>query len=154
MNIQKPLTLALGAALFATAACDDDSTAPEQRMLVGDLEATRAEFVSTADPDVNAAVVADGGSFTVNVDDNGLFESRFDAGQGAVEVNGSVAEFGDGRLRFSDSPFMNDQAITEREFFVTRQGGVTTLSSDDVRFDFDGNGVADPATVDVDLAQR
>jgi hypothetical protein len=134
--------------LTAPACGGDDGSGPPAEDLQDLWAATKAEFVSVANPSTKADLIALGGEFTVDLKSGGLyevFESNPDQGweytfTGTWESSSDVLT-----LNLIDG---------EIQFDMSLSGNTLTLSGGHVDFDFDGDGTFEEAILNAVLARQ
>jgi hypothetical protein len=127
----------VAAAAVFTLACGD-SLAPED--IAGTYEATTMVFTSQADPNTTSDVLAAGYSFTIQFNANGTLETTFAIGGSTDTDSGTYAIDGnDITLDIDGDPATGT---------IDRSGETLTIVlTTGVEFDFDDNGVDEPATL-------
>jgi len=151
--IRQLALLSIALCLFIIACDGDDEddfslvgTETSAEELAGDWNATQGFFSrATSGPVVETDVVADGGSITLSIQSNGRFTLT-------IAPLGEVPEVTTGRIAFDEEllvVFFDDDP-DEFEFFVISHNEPNLSISGgngSVEFDFDGDGVDEPADV-------
>ena len=135
-------------AVTFVASCSDDfvsgaDSTPEEVVdaLVGTWNATSFVFTNKANSSETFDLLADGGSFSITFTATGgfsgssTFEGATDTFSGTYIVQGTNLMLTDGQSNDVES------------FAFTVSGNTLTLVFEDVEFDFDNDGVDEPATV-------
>lgn len=142
--------LFLGAFLFAACGDDDDGTGPDGVTvadLAGSWTATQLQFTA-ADGSASVDLINDlGGSFVLQIQSDGSFTADVSVpGQDPFQLPGSVTISGSTlTVDFAqDVPPFNDFDAS-----FTLSGSQLTLDVSDASFDFNQDGVEDPATATV-----
>ena len=136
--------------LFACSDDEDDfslvGTETSIAEMAGNWNATQGFFSKAATgPVMEADVVADGGSITLNIQNNGRFTIT-------ITELGSAPETTTGRMAFDEELLVIffDDDPEEFEFFVVDHNEPNLSISGgngSVEFDFDGDGVDEPANI-------
>ncbi len=114
--------------------------------IAGNWNATQASFGAVTGPAMSVDVVADGGTVTMSIQNNGTFSVTITVIGEAPEVSNGQMSFDEDLLvvSFSDSPEdFEFFSITHNEPMLNISGG-----NGSVEFDLDGDGVDDPANID------
>ncbi len=127
--------------------CSLNGTIISVSQIAGSWNATRGAFFSTSSgPAFNVDVVADGGSVTLTIQTDGRFSVT-------VSPVGEVPTTSNGSMCFDEDllVIIFDSDPDEFEFFgITLNEPIMTLGGGNgsAEFDFDGDGVDEPANID------
>lgn len=145
------LRLITASLVLALAACgDDDSTGPNSD-LIGAWTATEVELVSVADPQVSEELIGQGGALEVELNANATFAMTITfPGEAPEDITGTWSASQDVlTVQFTQSGF----PITWQFDYVLAAGELT-LTGADALYDFDGDTIDEPATLNVILASQ
>jgi hypothetical protein len=137
------------AALAGFLACGDGGTAPNPDELAGTWDGTKVEFINEANPAQRVDVIAAGGSYVLVLQSAGSY-------QGTLTVPGEAPMVATGTWSASADIFtMNETGTSgDMQFDYSRSGATLTLSGANTDWDFNDDGVDEPAKVTVVLVKR
>jgi len=118
--------------------------------IAGNWSATRADFSrNTAGPGLKISVVDSGGTATLQIQGNGRFTFT-------IMLPGANTDISTGRLGFDEDLLVVGYDDDPEEFdFFGIQSTMNTMSIEGpTEFDFDGDGVDEPARVTLDLVRN
>lgn len=144
--------LVIASLILGLCACgDDDSAGPNPPGLVGTWQAIEVELISVEDPGTSIELVGLGASVTVQLNANGTF--AFDAtipGEPSENFAGTWEASQDVfTMRWTEGGF-----LLEWQFDYSVLGDEATLTGADAEYDFDDDGLEDPATLNVILVRQ
>jgi len=149
MHRMSPGLLLLLPALLFVACGDDDSTGPVNNDLVGTWDATLIQLVSVEDPATVVELISRGA--------NGRLVLQADGGFGlSVGIPGEPAEFGNGDWSSTDVltlDFGEGDIQGRWQFDIDLNGNTLRLTGADTEWDFDDDGVEDPARLNLTLSR-
>jgi hypothetical protein len=130
---------------LAAMACGGSDT-PSLESLSGIWTANRLEYVSVANPTIKVELIAAGATATLNLNDNGQYAATVTLpGQQPETILGTWSYTGD-TLTLRESGSSGDMT-----FDLSLGNDVMTLTGADAEYDFDDNGVDEPATLNIQL---
>ncbi len=125
------LILLAGFACLSITACGSNPTAPDPKTLVGTWNATKAEFVSVADPNTKADIIPQGSTLTLVLSSSTFVFTITDPGQAPEITTGTWAASSDVMtLTYSTG------ALGESQFDFSLSGDRLTLTGGHVPHDF------------------
>jgi hypothetical protein len=144
------LLLVLPALLLASCGDDDDdTTGPVNNSLVGTWDATVIQLTSVADPGTQVELISQGA--------NGRLVLQADGGFGlSVGIPGEPTEFGNGDWGATDVltlDFGEGDIQGTWQFDIDLNGDTLRLTGADTEWDFDDDGVEDPAKLNLTLSR-
>lgn len=132
--------LPIVAALVFATGCED-TTGVTILDLVGTWNATKVEFVSTADATVTFDLIANGLMLSTTINSDGTYSGSFTlAGQPPDSFSGTMTVQGT-TLVFTEPGEQPDTAA------FTLEGNTLTITDTNEKFDFDFDGIEEDATV-------
>jgi hypothetical protein len=137
-------------ALSAACGASDAGLAPDPQVsaLVGDWEATAVVITSVANPDIALDLIAEGATFTLNVQPSGQYTAiLIYAGQPSTEIGILSVS---GNVMTLNRSFPNTETSTA---VYTLAGNRLTLDGD-TRFDFNLDGTSEAALGHFDMRRR
>lgn len=142
--------LALLAVVPIGAGCgDDDGTGPSPAQLTGTWSATKFEFASTSDPSTRLDAISLGATLTMVLESDGSLsltviipEESSDTATGSWTAEGDV-------LTIS----LETGLSGDWQFDMSLSGDTLTLSGAHVEWDFNDDGVDDPALLNLVLVR-
>ena len=144
MSLRTRLAVALAAASLG---CGKDK-APPSESFAGTWNATRVEFVSTADPATRVDIVAQGSKVTVVLDARGTYTTTTRAPGLPDDVSTGTWSAS------SDVITMQETGVPwSQQFSYALAGNTLTLTGADAEFDFDDDGTGEPAKLNVTLTR-
>jgi hypothetical protein len=149
MWISRRLTL-IGVAAAIGISCGDGGGGPSTSELLGTWNATRAEFVSMANPATKAEIVAAGGTVQLVLEQTKAFTFTITTQGDPPWVLGGAWSVSSDVLTLTYTSGL----LGESQFDISLSGDVLTLTRGHVGFDFDGNGVREEAMMNMDLARQ
>lgn len=129
----------------------DDMDGPDMRDFVGTWIATSIEFTNKADPSETVDPIQQGGTATLTISANNSQNGTFTfvtnfPGKPTKTTMGSL-HFEDGFLIVVDDEVPDDPL----RFLFTKSDDRLTLQEEDSEFDFDNDGIVEPATAFYDF---
>lgn len=156
MKTTKLTTLLSFFVLFLSFSCGSDDGDPQLEGtnlsisdIQGNWEATRALFdIAGTGASQAIDIVAVGGSVTLNIQSNGRFTLT-------ILAPGQPPETSTGQMSFDEDLLVVafDGDANDPEFFGIQSTATTLSLSGNTEYDLDGDGVDDPATVELDLVR-
>ncbi len=139
---------ALAVVAVASLGCSD-ATGVSLEDLTGTWVATQYSFTNLADPTQSMDLISAGGGLTLTVEATGDYTATLVVPGDAPEViTGTVSVAGD-TLTISESG-----QGSPTPYLASRSGGTLTLTSDEEEFDFDDDGVEEPASARIVLVRQ
>jgi len=143
------ITLALSALFLASCGGDEDTTGPVNNNLLGTWDATAIELTSVANPGTVVELISLGA--------NGRLVLEADGGFGlSIGIPGELTEFGNGDWGATDVltlTFGDGDIDGTWQFDIDLNGNSLVLTGADVEWDFDEDGIEDPAKLDLTLVR-
>ena len=138
--------LAVGAAV----ACGG-SSGPSPQTLAGTWGATKAELVKASSASTKVDIVAKGGSVLLVLRDNKSFNLTFsEPGEPVQDMSGVWSSSTDVlTLAYTSGPFSG-----EMQFDMSLSGSTLSLLGADTGYDFDDDGVDEPAKVNLTMVKQ
>lgn len=142
--------MVLAAACASALVACDDGTGPSAEELAGTWNATKAELVSVANPSIRLDVVALGGTVQLVLNENKTFTLTSTLpGEPAEVASGTWSSSVDQLTLTFTSGLSGDM-----QFDMALSGDTLTLGGADDDFDFNDDGVEEPAKVYLTLARQ
>jgi len=140
----------IGVAAAIGLGCGDGGGGPSASELAGTWSASKAEFVSVANPATKAEIVAAGGTVQLVLEQTKAFTFTITTqGDPPWVLAGTWSTSSDVlTLTYTSGLF------GESQFDMSLSGDVLTLTRGHVGFDFDDNGVKEEAMMNMDLARQ
>lgn len=150
-----PLVFVLPCALImGVGACGDSdpvSPNPEIEFLVGDWDAVRFEISPNAAPDESFDLIAEGGSFTLNIQPSGQYTVQLTVqGVPAPPEIGTIDVEGNELIIRRTNPA--PETVTRAEYAELADGHV--VFSGPSLLDIDGDGTAEAITLEVEIVRE
>lgn len=149
-----PVFLLLSALTVGAVACGDSdpvSPNPEIDFLVGDWDAVRFEIAPNAAPDQSFDLIAEGGSFSLNVQPSGQYTAQLTVqGLPAPPEIGTIDVEGDELVIRRTTPA--PETVTRATYSELASGRV--VFSGPSQLDIDGDGTAEAITLEVEIVRE
>jgi len=143
------LLLVLPVLFVASCGDDDDTTGPVNNSLVGTWDATVIQLTSVADPGTSVELISQGA--------NGRLVLQAGGGFGlSIGVPGEPVEFGNGDWGATEVltlEFGEGDVQGTWQFDIDLNGDTLRLTGADTEWDFDDDGVEDPAKLNLTLSR-
>ena len=137
-------------AAFAAVACGG-SSGPSPQTLAGTWGATKAELVKASNSATRVDVVAKGGTVQLVLRDDKSFDLTIsEPGKPVEQTSGTWSSSSD-VLSLS---FTFGSISGRMEFDMSLSGGTLSLSGADTGYDFDDDGVEEPAKVNLTMVKK
>lgn len=136
--------------LGASWACHDDGTGPSPTQLTGSWRATKAEFVSIANPALKVELIQQGGTVRLSLTEGKTYTLTITPAGGADQhLTGSWSSSAD-VLTLALSPPL----VGEIQFDMALSGSTLTLQGGHIPFDVDGDGVFEESIVNLTMTSE
>ena len=127
--------------------CKDSSTGPSPQGLTGTWQATKAEYVSVANPSTKVDIVAQGSTVTLVLDTSTFTLTITDPGKAPKVTTGTWTST-------TDTMTLEPSGMSGGwTFDMTLSGNTLTLSGANVLFDFGGTGTVQDAKLNLVLTR-
>ncbi len=134
---------AVASALVALACSGDGSSTPSSN-LVGTWNVSKYELVSTSSPSTKVELISQGGTATIVMKSDGTY-------QGTSKLPGEPSESVTGTWSASSDVLTMTQVgmSGNMQFNYSLSGSTLTLTGADAEWDFNGDGVEEPAKLNI-----
>ncbi|MCU0622083.1 MAG: hypothetical protein MUC69_11345 [Gemmatimonadales bacterium] len=133
-------------AALALLACGDDAETPSDESLSGLWTATSWEYVNVENRSQRVDLIDAGGTAEININDTGGYFAQ-------TQLPGEPVESFTGSWDYTSDTFtlFDDTGTTSWVFDLDLGNDRMTLSGADAEYDFDGDGIGEPAEWNMEL---
>ena len=137
------------AALTVSLACGGDGSGPSRDQFAGTWDATKLEFTNVANTSQKVDIIALGATFVIVLESTGDYQET-------LVVPGSAPENTTGTWSVSSDVITIKETGSsgDQQFNWSLSGNTLTISGANTDFDFNGDGVDEPAKLSAVLVKR